>query len=131
MRINPFSLSATKAAAETMFITDKNGTTYFFPWGHQKTGYVLTDPEIREKFTHFYSWAFLLFLYALGLCLACADLLHNVKILFIGPPACFAVWLLVYRNYTNRIIHALPIAKLKYSDIVLDLWIPDDESPLE
>jgi len=127
-RMNSLSLAATKRAAETKFLTDKQGTTYFFPRGDHGEGYVITDPNIRKRFTCFYSYALFLILFAAFVLCAFAFETGNFTLLIVGVLGCFFLWFLVIRTYTNYLVQSLPVTQKKFKDIVLDNWFPDADS---
>jgi hypothetical protein len=130
-KFNPFSLSTTRQAAETAFITDKHGTMFFFPWGKRKNGYIITNREIYDQFVRFYSITLLIAQIVFALCLALADYFKIFEIILIGSPVCFFSWWFIYRSYAKKIVENLPVANQQYEDIVLENWIPNQDENAE
>lgn len=118
MRLTRNALSAIRDNAEDKFITDKNGTTYFFPWGPRKTGYVLTNIKIREKYLNFYLRTYPIFLIAIAISLFYSLFTNSFFFVIVCPPLIYVIWLLVHRQYTRQFVRALPITKHKYDDLV-------------
>ena len=120
MKFAPIPLSAIRDNAENKFVKDKNGATYFFPWGPRKTGYVLTNTKIREKYLRFYLWTYPFFLIAIAINLFYSLFTNNFFFIIVSPPLIYVIWLLVHWQYTRRSVCDLPTTKLKYNDLALE-----------
>jgi hypothetical protein len=109
-----------------MFVTDKRGVLFFFPWGNRKKGYLLKNKYLKPKIKKFFSVSTIIYFIAIVLSFS---LKHDVGFIFGGVFACTSGWLLVWYFYAQKITKPLPASGASYSEIILEKLSSDsDES---
>jgi hypothetical protein len=111
-----------------MFVTDKRGVLFFFPWGGRKTGYLLENDHLKSKFKKFYSISFTIYVVAMALSFSWK---HDFWLIFGGMLACTSAWLLVWYFYVKEITKSLPASGTSYSEIVLEKLTSDSDDESE
>jgi hypothetical protein len=122
MKSNSLPGLLVEASLERMFVADKHGHTFFFPWGTEKNGYVLNDPAVRPNFSKFFLVSATVYFFAFIFSVA----LSNGEAVIVAIIIWTALWFLVYRLYILKIVKSLPAAQRSYKEIILEKITPDE-----
>jgi hypothetical protein len=98
---------------DNMFVTDKRGILFFFPWGSRKKGYRLENKQLKPKIKKFYSTSLTIFFVTLALSFI---LKQDIWFIFGGILGSTLGWLLVWYLYSKGIAKSLPVSNASYSE---------------
>ena len=106
-----------------MFVSDKRGKRMFFPWGDRKSGYLIKSKNFEEKFRTYYKRSFFV---CLALFVIGASIFQGFWGIAGSLVVCFGGLYFVQQFYLSKIVKSLPIATVRYKEVVLEQYEPDD-----
>ena len=101
-----------------MFVTDKHGKLFIFPWGKQRKGYLLENPSLKPKIRRFYWVSAAIFFSPVFILLAFSQ--NNFLPIILVFLACGSLWLMTWYLYSARITKSAKVSNLSYLEMTLE-----------
>ena len=117
MKSKTYSSSIFGDFFDAMFVTDKHGKLFIFPWGRKRKGYLLDNPNSKPKIRNFYWISFAIYFLSMYILTSLQNDFWSIILIML---TCSALWLINWYFYSGRIIKSAKVSNLTYSEIILE-----------